>query len=105
MGKIAAHYCDKIFLTNEDPYNEDPEKILDEIEAGIKTLPHPRPDVVKILDRHEAIRQAVAEMKDGDVVIGTGKGSEDWMHLAAGRKIPWNERQEFEDALKEKIKG
>jgi hypothetical protein len=44
-------------------------------------------------------------MRDGDVVIGTGIGSEDWMHLAVGKKIPWNERQEFEDALKEKIKG
>jgi UDP-N-acetylmuramoyl-L-alanyl-D-glutamate--2,6-diaminopimelate ligase len=105
MGKIAAHYCDKIFLANEDPYNEDPEKILNEIEAGIKEVPHPRPDVVRIVDRHEAIRQAIAEMRDGDVVIGTGKGSEDWMHLAVGKKIPWNERQEFEDALKEKIKG
>jgi UDP-N-acetylmuramoyl-L-alanyl-D-glutamate--2,6-diaminopimelate ligase len=93
MGKIAAHYCDKIFLANEDPYNEDPGKILNEIEAGILTVPHPRPDVVKIPDRHEAIRQAVAEMKEGDVIIGTGKGSEDWIHLANGRKIPWDERK------------
>jgi UDP-N-acetylmuramoyl-L-alanyl-D-glutamate--2,6-diaminopimelate ligase len=99
MGKIAAHYCDKIFLSNEDPYNEDPENILNEIEAGISKVPYPRPEVVKVLDRHEAIRQAVMEMKEGDVVIGTGKGSEDWMHMANGKKIPWNERKEFEGAL------
>ena len=102
MGKIAAHYCDKIFLANEDPYNEDPEKILQEIEAGILETPYPRPEVVKITDRHEAIRRAVAEMRDGDVLIGTGKGSEDWIHVAHGEKIPWNERQEFENALAEK---
>jgi UDP-N-acetylmuramoyl-L-alanyl-D-glutamate--2,6-diaminopimelate ligase len=105
MGKIAAHYCDKIFLSNEDPYYEDPMHILDEIEAGIMTVPHPRPDVVKIVDRHEAIRQAVADMKEGDVVIGTGKGSEDWMHVANGKKIPWNERKEFEEAFAARANG
>ncbi len=99
MGKIAAHYCDKIFLANEDPYNEDPMHILSEIEAGILTLPHPWPEVVKIPDRREAIRQAVLEMREGDVVIGTGKGSEDWIHISSGGKIPWNERQEFEEAF------
>jgi UDP-N-acetylmuramoyl-L-alanyl-D-glutamate--2,6-diaminopimelate ligase len=102
MGKIAAHYCDKIFLANEDPYNEDPEKILNEIEAGILSVPYPRPEVVKVIDRHEAIRQAITEMKAGDVIIGTGKGSEDWMHMANGKKIPWNERKEFEEAFSEK---
>jgi len=102
MGKIAAHYCDKIFLANEDPYNEDSMHILNDIEAGVLAMPHPRPDIIKITDRREAIRQAICEMKAGDVVIGTGKGSEDWIHIADGKKIPWNERQEFEDALKEK---
>ena len=99
MGKIAAHYCDKIFLANEDPYNEDPEHILGEIEAGISSVPHPRAEFVKVPDRHEAILQAVSEMKEGDVIIGTGKGSEDWIHIANGEKIPWNEREEFEKAL------
>ena len=99
MGKIAAHYCDKIFLANEDPYEEDPEKILDEIMAGASSVPYPRPEIVKVPDRHQAILRAVMEMRDGDVVIGTGKGSEDWMHIAGGKKVSWNERHEFEDAL------
>jgi UDP-N-acetylmuramoyl-L-alanyl-D-glutamate--2,6-diaminopimelate ligase len=104
MGKIAAHYCDKIFLANEDPYNEDPMHILNEIEAGILEVPYPRPEVVKVEDRREAIRQAVSEMKEGDVVIGTGKGSEDWIHVADGKKIPWSERRTFEEALAGEIK-
>ena len=103
MGKIAAHYCDEIILTNEDPYNEDPMKILDDIEAGIKAVPYPRPEVLKILDRREAILKAVDMMQEGDIVIGTGKGSEEWMHVANGKKIPWSEREELEKALKEKI--
>jgi len=41
-------------------------------------------------------------MKEGDVMIGTGKGSEDWIHIANGKKIPWNERQEFEESLRMK---
>jgi UDP-N-acetylmuramoyl-L-alanyl-D-glutamate--2,6-diaminopimelate ligase len=86
-------------LANEDPYNEDPAHILGEIEADILGVPHPRPEVVKIPDRHAAILQAVSGMKAGDVVIGTGKGSEDWIHIAHGEKIPWNEREEFEKAL------
>jgi UDP-N-acetylmuramoyl-L-alanyl-D-glutamate--2,6-diaminopimelate ligase len=99
MGKIAAHYCDEIILTNEDPYNEDPGKVLDDIEAGITGVPYPRPGVLKILDRREAIQKAVDMMQQGDIVIGTGKGSEAWMHLAKGKKIPWDERQVMEEAL------
>ncbi|MDE2018783.1 MAG: UDP-N-acetylmuramyl-tripeptide synthetase [Patescibacteria group bacterium] len=99
FGKIAAHYCDRIILTDEDPYDEDPEKILDEVEEGIKSVPYPRPEVLRILDRRKAIERAVWFMNEGDLVIGTGKGSEDWIHVAKGRKIPWSERRAFEDAL------
>jgi UDP-N-acetylmuramoyl-L-alanyl-D-glutamate--2,6-diaminopimelate ligase len=102
MGKIAAHYCDEVILNNEDPYDEDPEEILREIEAGIVQVPYPRANVLKILDRREAIKKAVEMAKEGDVVIGTGKGSEDWIHLAKGKKMPWNEKEEFEQALRAK---
>ena len=99
MGKIAAHYCDEIILTNEDPYDEDPEEILSQIEAGIAQVPYPRPKMMKVLDRREAIRKAVEALQPGDVLIGTGKGSEDCIHLARGKKIPWNEKEVFEEML------
>lgn len=102
FGKIAAHYCDTIILTNEDPYDEDPDEILNEVEAGIKEVPYPRPGILRILDRRKAIQKAVGLMREGDIVIGTGKGSEDWIHLARGQKIPWNEKRVFEDALMQK---
>jgi UDP-N-acetylmuramoyl-L-alanyl-D-glutamate--2,6-diaminopimelate ligase len=102
FGTIAADHCDEVILTNEDPYDEDPQAIIDEIETGIPQPLREGQHVYKILDRVEAIGKAVALARPGDVVIGTGKGSEDWIHTADGRKIPWNERTVFEAALNKK---
>ena len=103
MGTIAADHCDEIILTNEDPYDEDPQAIMDEIETGIPQPLREGQHVYKILDRVQAIEKAVALANEGDVVIGTGKGSEDWIHAAGGRKIPWNERAVFDDALAKRV--
>lgn len=95
FGKIASEYCDEIILTNEDPYDEDPMLILEQIEKGfgdkIKNWEplHYR----KIIDRKEAIDQAIKNAEPGDVVIVTGKGSETSMALANGRKIPWSDKE------------
>jgi UDP-N-acetylmuramoyl-L-alanyl-D-glutamate--2,6-diaminopimelate ligase len=102
FGTIAADHCDEIILTNEDPYDEDPQAIIDEIETGIPQPLREGQHVYKILDRVEAINKAVALARPGDVVIGTGKGSEDWIHVAGGHKIPWNEHAVFEAALEKK---
>jgi UDP-N-acetylmuramoyl-L-alanyl-D-glutamate--2,6-diaminopimelate ligase len=99
FGKIAAEYCDEIILTDEDPYDEDPALIIQEIRAGIEEREPGRSGVYAVLDRREAIQKAVSLMQEGDVVIGTGKGSEEWIHVAHGEKIPWNERAVFEEAL------
>jgi len=99
FGEIASRYCDEIFLTNEDPYEEDPEEILREIEKGIKDSKYKISKVHKILDRREAIKAALAEAKKDDTVIITGKGSETTMALAGGRKIPWSEKKVVEELL------
>lgn len=101
MGAVAARWCDEIVLTNEDPYDEDPEEILNEIEKGIHESDK-TPHVVRIMDRTEAIRRAFAQATAGDVIIGTGKGSEEWIHVANGKKVPWNERAKFEEAMQVK---
>jgi len=91
MGKIAAKYCDQIILTNEDPYNEDPEQILSEIESGV--IEGGKQDVaVKILDRREAIREILISASPGDVVMITGKGSEPWL-MVKNKKISWDDRE------------
>lgn len=103
MGKIAAEYCDEIILANEDPYDEKPEEILSEIKSG---MIGGKPETIKeILDRRIAIEEAVGLAKNGDTVIITGKGSENWIHMKRGKKIPWNERNVVEKIIKSKKGG
>lgn len=102
FGKIAAEYCDEIILTDEDPYDEDPAEIIREIRSGILGGDPDLANVHEISDRREAIRYAVSLMRPGDVVIGTGKGSERSIHVARGKTVPWDEKSAFEWALLEK---
>ena len=92
MGEIAAKYCQEIILTNEDPYDENPQEILNQIEAGMNGK-----NFSEILDRREAIEKALFLAKNGDTVIITGKGCEPYLHLARGQKIPWDERKIVEE--------
>ncbi len=87
LGEIAGRYCDEIIITNEDPYDEDPIAIINQVSAGAKER------VRKILDRREAIRESLKLAKGGDTVIITGKGCEPWLCEANGKKIPWDDRQ------------
>lgn len=93
LGEIAKKYCDEIFVTNEDPYDEDPMEIIEQVAktAGEKAT--------KILDRKEAIKKAIELAKPEDTVIITGKGAEPWMCVANGKKIPWDDRQIARDTL------
>lgn len=91
LGKIAAKYCDKIFLTNEDPYDEDEFQIVSQIESGITSNKKMATEV--ILDRRRAIRESLRFAKPNDAVIITGKGSEPWLCLKGGKKIPWDEKK------------
>jgi UDP-N-acetylmuramoyl-L-alanyl-D-glutamate--2,6-diaminopimelate ligase len=102
MGSIAAEYCDEIVLTDEDPYDEDSQAIINEIESGIAEPLREGQHIYKIVDRDDAIKKAIGLAQPGDVVIGTGKGSEDWIHIARGGKVPWNEYETFKKRLEEK---
>jgi len=85
MGHLAQKYCDRIFITSEDPYDEDPDRIIQEIAPAAA-------GACRITDRKEAIHRALAAAGKGDRVIITGKGCEDSMCLAGGRKIPWSDK-------------
>ena len=102
LGKIAVKYCREIIITNEDPYDENPLSIMKEIESGFSQIRNQKSEILNyklILDRKEAIQGAVKSAKPGDVVIITGKGSEPWMCVENGKKIPWDDRQIAIDAL------
>ncbi|MBP9822517.1 MAG: UDP-N-acetylmuramoyl-L-alanyl-D-glutamate--2,6-diaminopimelate ligase [Candidatus Pacebacteria bacterium] len=89
FGTIADVLADEIILTDEDPYEEDPEKIIVDIQQGIKRIDH----VEVIMDRKEAIGRAISIAKEGDVVAITGKGSEISMAVSGNNKIPWSDRE------------
>ena len=91
MGKIALEYCERVIITNEDPYDEDPIEIINQV-AGDTTAE-------KILDRKEAIRKALSSAEPGNAVIITGKGSEPWMVVRGGKKIPWDDRKIVREEL------
>ncbi|MEK7609881.1 MAG: UDP-N-acetylmuramyl-tripeptide synthetase [Patescibacteria group bacterium] len=97
MGKIADNYCDEIILTDEDPYDEDPQKIIADVAKGVTSqLPH------IILDRREAIREAIKHAKTGDTVLITGKGTDPYIMGPKGTKTLWNDARVAKEEL-EKI--
>ncbi|MEI7777202.1 MAG: UDP-N-acetylmuramyl-tripeptide synthetase [bacterium] len=86
MGKIADTYCDHIILTNEDPYDEDPKKIVEEMAVGIKNKP-----LEIIMDRREAINKAISLANKDSSVIITGKGTDPFIMGPNGSKIIWSD--------------
>lgn len=93
LGKIAKDYCKEVIITNEDPYDEDPMKIIEEVAKGANGKAQ------KILDRREAIKTALKLATPYDTVIITGKGSEPWMCIKNGKKIPWDDCQVAREEL------
>lgn len=99
MGKIASKHCEQIILTNEDPYDENPRQIVEDIKKGISS---DRCEI--IMDRRESIKKALQYAKTGDTVIITGKGAEPWIMGPKGIKIAWDDRLVVREELR-KIKN
>ena len=96
LGKIAAQYCEKIILTTDDPYNENPSQIADEIKQGVP--PAETRKVETVLDRHDAIQRAMKLAQPGDVVAITGMGSETSM-MVKDQRVAWNDAQVARELL------
>jgi len=86
MAGIADKYCDEIILTNEDPYDENPEGIIHEMAAGVKNK---QPTL--IMDRREAIHFALQKASKGDAVLITGKGTDPYIMGPHGSKQVWDD--------------
>lgn len=86
MGGLAEQYCRQVILTNEDPYDEDPRQIIDDVASGIKNQ---TPKIM--VDRREAIREALKTAKPGETVIISGKGTDPYIMEANGQKTPWSD--------------
>lgn len=101
MGRIAEEHCDAVILTNEDPYDEDPRQIVDDIAHGMSR----RPEI--IIDRRLAIRRALEIAKADGAVLITGKGTDPSMCGPHGVATPWSDarvaREEIESLLKNRV--
>ncbi len=86
MAKIAEKYCDEIILTNEDPYDEDPLAIIEEMSSALTNK-----TAHIILNRREAIHSAISKATDGSSVLISGKGTDPYIMEADGKKTPWSD--------------
>jgi len=126
MGALAARFCDQVIVTDEEPYSEDPQAIIDEIARGVprgrtlfrasreQTLKQEKPSIIKkveeesgeniwwwkIPDRREAITTAISRGKLDDVILITGMGAQT-KKIVNDIATPWNEREIVEEILHE----
>ncbi len=100
LGKMVAEHDDLVIVTNEDPYDEDPWQIINDVaDAAAAAGKQDDLDLFRILDRQEAVQRAIDLAERGDLVLITGKGSEPVMAVADGKKIPWDDRVAARKAL------
>lgn len=93
MGRIAEERCAEVILTNEDPYDEDPKQIIEDVAHGMQRKPN------VIVDRRDAIRAALQKAGAGDAVLITGKGTDPSICGPHGTQIPWSDAQVVREEL------
>lgn len=95
MASIAERYCDHIILTNEDPYDEDPRKIVDEMAAGIED----KTKLSIIMDRREAIAHSFTLAEANGYVLISGKGTDPYIMGPNNTKEPWSDADVVREEL------
>ncbi len=104
LGNMAGKTADIVIITNEDPYDDDPMQIIADVAQGAKEAGKVEDqNLFLISDRKEAINKAITLAEPGDLVLLTGKGSEQAICVANGQKIPWDEREVARQSLKNRI--
>ncbi len=102
MGEIAARFADRIILTDDESYHEDPQEIRDQVREGIITG---RGDgmTLEIGARREAIEKALSIAKKGDTILIAGMGHEQF-RIVNGERLPWNDGDVVREIVNEKEK-
>lgn len=100
MGELAAKMSDYVVVSNVDPYNDDPQKILEDIAMSAEKFGKIRnQNLFVVEDRRLGIRKALSLAKAGDVVLITGKGAEQSI-VIDGKRSAWDDRQVVREELK-----
>ena len=98
LGKIADEACDEIIITNEDPYDEDPAKIIEDVAVGVTTH---TPKI--IINRRDAIREAFTLAQAGDTIFITGKGTDPYIMGPNNSKEAWDDAKVAREELEKLI--
>jgi UDP-N-acetylmuramyl tripeptide synthase len=101
IGEFVGKKADVFFVTDEDPYDEDPMEIIKTVSQGAQNVGKKLGEnLFEILDRKDAIEKAIQTAQPGDLVLITGKGSEQGMCVAGGKMIAWDDREIVRNSLK-----
>jgi UDP-N-acetylmuramoyl-L-alanyl-D-glutamate--2,6-diaminopimelate ligase len=95
MGAIAEKYCDQIYLTNEDPYDENPRAIVEQMAKGITD----QSKIEIIMDRRQAIATALREAPNHSYVLISGKGTDPYIMGPNGTKQPWSDAEVVKEEI------
>ncbi len=100
LGALAGKNAEYVIVTDEDPYDDDPMEIIDQVSEGAlnegKALDK---DIFKILDRRDAIKKALSLAREGDLVMITGKGCEQAIVRKHNKMVPWDDRKVVKEEL------
>ncbi|MFC0558704.1 UDP-N-acetylmuramoyl-L-alanyl-D-glutamate--2,6-diaminopimelate ligase [Halalkalibacter alkalisediminis] len=94
MAKIAVNYADRAIFTSDNPRSEDPEQIIKDMIAGVN-----KGEYITILDREQAINQAIKEANQNDIIVIAGKGHETYQDIG-GKKHHFDDREVARMAIK-----
>lgn len=97
MANIACQYSNKVILTSDNPRSEDPEEILNQMQAGVDVLDVKK--TLRISDRKEAIKTACSLAKKGDIILIAGKGHEKYQEIK-GVKHPFDDMEILKEMIK-----
>jgi murE/murF fusion protein len=100
MGAIAAQLADRVLITSDNPRDEAPEVIVSQVLWGCDSAVH----VAAVIDRIEAVNQALQEAAPQDVVLMAGKGHEDYQEVA-GQRLPYSDIEQAATALRARVSG
>lgn len=98
MGEVSGKLADLTVITSDNPRDEDPQNIIDDIKIGISKTSG---EYVEIIDRKEAIAYVIENGQKGDVIVLAGKGHEDYQEIK-GKKYPMDERIIIQEILEER---
>ena len=97
MGEISGKMADLTIITSDNPRDEEPQAIIDDIKTGMAKTDG---KYIEIIDRKDAIRYAIRHGEPGDIIVLAGKGHEDYQ-IIRGKKYPMDERVLIREILNE----